>query len=181
MLKNQSQVVENEMVPITRRESEKPEPKPENVIEERIVEQIILITDTNSLESWSPDLEYSETEIINFSAHNFAVDTAEIIVDFVDKNPEPLGGVSGLRAYISRNIKYPVPAQENGIQGTVYLRFEVKKDGSIGIVQVLKSVDKLLDDEAVRVLKTLPKFKPGMINGKPVNVWFSIPVVFKLS
>lgn len=72
-------------------------------------------------------------------------------------------------------------AKENGIQGRVVVQFVVKKDGSIGQVKVVRKKDPDLDAEAVRIVKSLPKFKPGMKNGRPVNVWFTLPVVFKVS
>jgi protein TonB len=91
------------------------------------------------------------------------------------------GGEAGLRQFIAEHIEYPELAQENDIQGTVYIRFVVTKTGTIGDVQVVRGVDPLLDEEAVRVVKSLPKFKPGMQGGRPVPVWFSVPIVFQLN
>ena len=71
-------------------------------------------------------------------------------------------------------------AIENGVQGRVTVQFVVTKDGSVGNVTVLRGVDRNLDEEAVRVCKTLPKFIPGKQNGQPVNVWFTLPVTFRL-
>lgn len=102
------------------------------------------------------------------------------VLDVVEQMPTFPGGQKALLQYISDNIKYPTIAQENGIQGRVIVRFVVKKDGSIGDVQVLRGVDSSLDKEAVRVVQSLPKFIPGKQNGHAVNVWFNLPVSFKL-
>jgi protein TonB len=98
----------------------------------------------------------------------------------VQEMPEFPGGNAALLRFVSENMKYPAEALENGIQGKVNLKFVVMPDGSIGIIEILRQVDPLLDNEAVRVVKTLPRFKPGKQNGVPVQVWFSLPVVFQI-
>ncbi len=85
-----------------------------------------------------------------------------------------------IRAWISRNLEYPVVAEENGIQGRVVVGFIVERDGSISNVKVLRGVDPSLDKEAMRVIKAMPKWNPGYLNGQPVRVKYSIPVQFKL-
>ena len=82
--------------------------------------------------------------------------------------------------YLSSHIQYPAMAQENNVQGRVVVQFVVEKDGHVGEVKVVRSVDKDLDKEAIRVCKTLPKFTPGRQNGQPVRVWYTLPVNFKL-
>ena len=82
--------------------------------------------------------------------------------------------------YLSEHIKYPPMAAENNIQGRVVVQFVVTKTGSIGEVKVVRGKDPDLDKEAVRVVKSLPKFIPGKMNGHPVNVWFTLPVNFRL-
>ena len=104
----------------------------------------------------------------------------EQVLDVVEQMPTFPGGQKALLQYISDNIKYPSIAQENGIQGRVVVRFVVKKDGSVGEVQVLRGVDATLDKEAIRVVKSIPNFIPGKQNGHAVNVWFTLPVSFKL-
>ncbi|MBN2893599.1 MAG: TonB family protein [Bacteroidales bacterium] len=93
------------------------------------------------------------------------------------------GGDAALNAYIAKNVDYPEIAIENEIQGTVYLRFVITKTGKVGEVQVLNRgrVDEILIDEAVRVIQTLPDFTPGYNNGRPVNVWMSVPIIFELN
>jgi len=98
----------------------------------------------------------------------------------VHEMPEFPGGNEALLKYISKTIQYPQAAVENGIQGKVSLRFVVSPDGSIRRVEILRGVDPLLDAEAIRVISSLPKWKPGKQNGEAVNVWFSVPVTFKL-
>ena len=88
--------------------------------------------------------------------------------------------MAGLMQYLSKNIKYPTIAQENGTQGRVTVQFVVNKDGSIVDAKVVRSVDPYLDKEALRVINTMPKWKPGMQRGKPVRVKFTVPVMFRL-
>lgn len=82
--------------------------------------------------------------------------------------------------YIQTHIKYPPTAAKNHVQGRVIVQFVVRKDGGVSVVHVVRSVDNDLDREAVRVCKTLPKFTPGRQNGKAVDVWYTVPVTFKL-
>lgn len=99
----------------------------------------------------------------------------------VEQMPEFPGGNLGLVQFLSENIQYPPQAAEVGMEGKVIVQFVVEKDGSIGEVKVARGVDPLLDAEAMRVCKTLPRFTPGRQNGQPVRVWFTLPVTFKLS
>jgi TonB family protein len=99
----------------------------------------------------------------------------------VEEMPMFPGGDSVLLAYISQNTKYPQVAKANGIQGRVIVRFCVTDVGGIDRVSVLRGVDPDLDAEAVRVVTSLPKFKPGKQDGKPVNVWYMVPITFALS
>ena len=94
--------------------------------------------------------------------------------------PEFPGGQGALLQYLSKSIKYPVIAQENGIQGRVSCSFVVEKDGSVTDVQVLRGVDPSLDKEAIRVITAMPKWKPGKQRGKPVRVKYTVPVTFRL-
>ena len=90
------------------------------------------------------------------------------------------GGEAALLAYVAKNIKYPAIAVEQEIQGTVQLRFVVEANGSIGDVQVVKSLESHCDKEAVRVVKSLPRFIPGKQQGRPVRVWFNLPVRYSI-
>jgi TonB family protein len=98
----------------------------------------------------------------------------------VEEMPMFPGGDSVLLAWIRDNTKYPENAKKNGIEGRVIVRFCVTDVGGIDRVSVLKGVDSELDNEAIRVVKALPKFKPGKQGGKPVNVWYMVPITFGL-
>ena len=100
--------------------------------------------------------------------------------DVVEQMPSFPGGASALMQYLSSNIKYPVVAQENGVQGRVVVSFVVERDGSITDVQVARSVDPSLDREAQRVVRSMPKWIPGKQNGQAVRVKYNGPVAFRL-
>lgn len=100
--------------------------------------------------------------------------------DDVDQQPSFPGGTNALNTFIVSNLKYPVFAQEKGIQGRVVVKFIVEKDGSISNVEVDRSVNPVLDNEAMRVVKAMPKWIPGQLNGKAVKVECSHPFVFQL-
>ena len=104
----------------------------------------------------------------------------EEIFQAVEQMPQFPGGEAELLKYISSHIKYPTMAAENNIQGRVVVKFVVQKDGNVGEVVVLRGKDPDLDKEAVRVVKTLPKFIPGKMNGQAVSVWYTLPINFKL-
>lgn len=104
----------------------------------------------------------------------------EKVCDVIEQMPQFPGGESALAGFVGKNLTYPVSAQENGIQGTVIVRFRVEKDGSISHVQILRSLDPACDKEAIRIIKSLPKFIPGKQNGVSVAVWYTFPVKFKL-
>jgi TonB family protein len=98
----------------------------------------------------------------------------------VEEMPAYPGGDKAMMEFIYNNIVYPLEAKEKNIQGRVVLRFVVKYNGKVGDVQVIKGVDPLLNTEARRVIENLPEWKPGKQGGKPVNVWYSVPVTFQL-
>ena len=98
----------------------------------------------------------------------------------VEEMPEFPGGVTALRQYLANAVKYPVIAQENGIQGKVYVNFVVNKDGSVSNAKIARGVDPSLDAEALRVVSTLPKWKPGKQRGAPVRVSYTVLINFQL-
>ena len=102
------------------------------------------------------------------------------VFDVVEQMPQFPGGPNALFEYLSKNIKYPVVAEENGIQGRVIVTFVVERDGSITDVKVAKSVDPSLDKEAMRVVKSMPHWIPGKQNGSAVRVKYTVPVTFRL-
>lgn len=102
------------------------------------------------------------------------------VFDVVEQMPSYPGGMGALMQYLSSHIKYPVIAEENGIQGRVICTFVVERDGSITDVRVAKSVDPSLDKEAQRVIKSMPHWIPGKQNGSAVRVKYTLPVTFRL-
>lgn len=102
------------------------------------------------------------------------------VFDVVEENPSFPGGQAALMQWLNANIKYPVIAAENGIEGRVIVQFVVSKTGSISDVRVVRGVDPSLDKEAVRVVSNMPNWTPGRQNGTTVNVRFTLPVTFRL-
>ena len=151
---------EEEMIPITQQE-EKPAPPPVEVPKQA---EILKIVEVKYVPVEVKEEEPSEQEIF----------------EVVENAPEFPGGMPACLQFLYKNIKYPPIAQENGTQGQVVLQFVVERDGSIGDIKVVKSVDPYLDKEALRVVKTMPKWKPGMQRGKPVRCRFTLPVRFRL-
>jgi len=100
--------------------------------------------------------------------------------DVVEQMPQFPGGPAALLEFMSKSIKYPEEAFKNGIQGRVIVTFVVNKDGSISDANVVKSVDPQLDEEALRVVHSMPNWIPGRQNGEPVNVKYTVPITFKL-
>lgn len=98
----------------------------------------------------------------------------------VEQPAEFPGGQAAMMKWLSNNIRYPENAQANGISGRVVVKFVVEKDGSIGSPQIVKGVDRDLDQEALRVVKRMPKWQPGKNNGQPVRSYFNLPVTFRL-
>ena len=169
-------------IPLTRQPEAIPPPPP----------QITPITDVLTIVDDGDDVE--ETDIASSEETGEAVKVGyqpvvddddapveEPIFVIVEENPEfSEGGTAGLLQYLSKNTKYPTIPQENGTQGRVTVQFVVNKDGSIVDVNVLRGVDPYLDKEAVRVISTMPKWKPGKQRGVPVRCKFTVPVTFRL-
>ena len=102
------------------------------------------------------------------------------VFDGVEEMPQFPGGSSALFEYLAKNIKYPVVAEEHGVQGSVVVSIVVERDGSITDVKVVKSVDPSLDKEALRVVKSMPNWIPGKLNGNLVRVKYTVPITFRL-
>lgn len=173
---------ETELIPVTRQDIQAPPPPPKetvsNVIE--ILNDNVKVNDELSLNS-----EIDENTSVNIEAPTPIEmkdeETEEPTVFFiVEDMPEFPGGELALRKYIAENVRYPEMAKENEIQGTVYVRFVVNEKGAVTNVEVLRGVDPLLDAEAIRVVKSLPNFKPGKQRGKAVKVSHSVPIKFAL-
>ena len=126
----------------------------------------------DELVNWNPN---EESEIVPTTNDNTIKN-----IDSVDEKPSFPGGESAMKSYLNSNVKYPAAAQENGIQGRVIVQFIIEKDGSISDVKISRSVFSSLDREALRVVKAMPKWNPGKVNGIPVRVKNEVPVVFGL-
>lgn len=98
----------------------------------------------------------------------------------VETMPEFPGGATAMMKFITDNQKYPVSARKNGIQGRVTVQFVINTDGSVTAVEVIRGIDPALDKEAIRIVKSMPKWKPGMQRGKAARVKYTIPVNFRL-
>lgn len=122
-------------------------------------------------------VELSESRIV---IEEDEVESENEIFSMVEVMPEFPGGTAALMEFIANNLKYPVEAKENGIQGRVTLSFVVDVDGSITDIEVVRGIDPLLDAEAIRIIKSMPKWKPGMQRGKAVAVKYTVPVAFRL-
>jgi len=180
------QEIETEIIPITRQEMERP---PEPPPPPKVVEVLNIVANDTEIET---QLEIEDTEadektyidvapIITAVAPEAEKEKEEDAVFYiVEEMPEFPGGEMALRKFLASAIKYPILAQENGIQGKVYVNFVVGKDGSVTNAKVIRSVDPALDKEALRVINSLPKWKPGLQRGEPVRVSYSVPIVFIL-
>lgn len=98
-----------------------------------------------------------------------------------DKMPEFPGGMQAMMKYLAANVKYPVEAQKKSVSGRVIIQFVVMEDGKLGQEKVVRGVDPLLDEEALRVVKAMPQWSPGIADGKAVKVRFTVPIMFNLS
>ncbi len=177
-------IIAEEEVEITRPENTPPPPPPPpapvvtevlNVVEDDVeLEQQDILTSEDTQEAaqtavYTPPAVEEEEE-----------ESAQQIFTVVEEMPEFPGGMNELLKYLAKSIKYPVIAQENGIQGRVICAFVVNRDGSIVDAEVLRGVDPSLDKEALRVINAMPKWKPGKQRGKPVRVKYTVPVTFRL-
>lgn len=112
---------------------------------------------------------------------NTAKSQSQTVYRAVEQMPTFPGGDAALMKWIKSHLQYPKSAAQENIQGRVVVQFVVTSTGSIGDVKVVRSVEEELDREAIRLCKSLPKFVPGRHNGKPVSVWYTLPVSFRLS
>jgi TonB family protein len=119
------------------------------------------------------------SEIVVEEEEDYKLDDDAYLI--VEKMPEFPGGETALRKFINSSIKYPQSAKENNIEGKVYVRFCVKRNGKVDKISIAKSVAPVLDNEALRAVSLFPKWKPGTIKGKKVNVWYVVPVNFSLN
>ncbi len=176
--------IEEEIIPITQQMLKPPPPPPPAP---RLTDLIDIVEDDNQID------EELEIQDVDDTSEN--TDTPTDATDFGEYGDEDTGDTEvfvvvedmpsfpggNVQKWIAKNVKYPVLAMENGIQGKVYIQFVIERDGSITDVKVLRGVDSSLDKEAMRVVKAMPKWKPGKQRGKPVRVSYTLPINFQLS
>lgn len=171
-----------EEIEVVQTAQELPPPPPPPAPE--IVEILNVVEDNVEVASVDINTEDSKDKVVVVSAPVTSAPIEEeedqVIFQVVEKMPSFPGGDAALFKFLGENVKYPVIAQENGVQGRVICQFVVNRDGSIVDVEVVRSVDASLDKEAIRVIKSMPKWSPGQQRGKPVRVKYTLPVNFKL-
>jgi protein TonB len=145
--------------------------------------QLEIVDDDVETEDLNINAEVEQNEVIEEYVAPEVVEeevSETEIFQIVEEMPSFPGGEGKLMEYVAKNIKYPQIARETGIQGRVFVGFVVEPDGSISNVKLLRGIGGGCDEEAMRVIKSLPKWKPGKQRGKPVRVSYQIPVFFKL-
>lgn len=172
---------EEEIIPITRQELQKPAtpPKPQPVVLElNIVDNDIELEEEFQLD----DFEADQDDIIQIMEMEEEDNDDEEIFVIAEEMPLFKGTeeLEGFRRWVQENLKYPRMAEENSISGTVYVNFVINKQGELTDIQIARGVDSSLDNEVIRVLKEAPKWTPGLQRGKPVSVRMAIPVKFTL-
>ena len=172
-----------EEIEVVQTAQELPPPPPPPAPE--IVEILNVVEDNVEVASVEINTEDDKNKVVAISApvtSSAPIEEEEdqVIFQVVEKMPSFPGGDAALFKFLNENVKYPVIAQENGVQGRAICQFVVNRDGSIVDVEVVRSVDASLDKEAIRVIKSMPKWSPGQQRGKPVRVKYTLPVNFKL-
>lgn len=179
------ELVEEEIIPITQQMMKPPPPPPPAP---KITDLIEIVEEELELDE-SLEIMDVEANVANRKVYGYEYTgdgygeeecsgESEIFVVVEDMPKFPGGNV---QQWIAKNIKYPMIAQENNIQGKVYVQFVIEKDGSVSDVKVMRAVDPSLDKEALRVIQAMPKWIPGKQRGKPVRVSYTVPISFKLN
>ena len=172
-------VLDEEMVEITKQEEQKPQP----VEQPQQTTQLEIVDDNVETEDININAEVEQNEVIEEYVAPEVVEEEVVeqeIFQIVEEMPAFPGGEQKLMEYVGKNIKYPQIARETGIQGRVFIGFVVEPDGSVSNVKLLRGIGGGCDEEAMRVVKSMPKWKPGKQRGKAVRVSYQIPVFFKL-
>jgi protein TonB len=180
-----AEVITEEDIEITRPEDTPPPPPPPPA---PVVTEILNVVEDN-VELEQQEIISSEDNQMVAQAQTYVPPTVVVqeeeessqpIFTVVEEMPSFPGGETELLRFLSNSIRYPVIAQENGIQGRVICAFVVNRDGSIVDAEVLRGVDPSLDKEALRVISTMPKWSPGKQRGKAVRVKYTVPITFRL-
>jgi protein TonB len=171
--------IEEEDIPITRQETPPPPPPPEASMELVIVDDDVEID-----EEFIVDVEATVmTEVREFTPVMQQEEEIkeDVIFTVVEDQPSFPGGEEARIRYLNDNIRYPQMAREAGIQGTVFVTFVVERDGSVTDVRILRGIGGGCDEEAVRVVRNMPRWNPGRQRGQPVRVQFNMPIRYVLN
>ncbi len=169
-------IEEDEELPDVTKQKETPPPP-------KIPPKVKVVEDEEKIEEDQPeieDVEIEEADTVDIEVEEEEPVQEEQIFIVVEESPEFPGGLQKMYEYIQKNIRYPRMEKEAGIQGRVFVTFVVEKDGSITDVKVLKGVTEGLNKEAVRVIRSMPHWKPGKQRGRPVRVRVNLPINFIL-
>ena len=184
LMEDTTVAAEEEIIPIT---EDTPPPPPEQAPIPVLSDNIDIVDDEIEVESEIINLEDDNSlgvEIMDYKVEEVQEETVEeeaIPFQMVEEKPTFNGGdANEFSKWVGRNMQYPEIAKENGVQGRVTLQFTVEKDGRVTGVKVLRGVDPALDKEAVRVVSSSPKWKPGKQRDKAVKVTYTFPVIFQL-
>lgn len=172
--------VPEEIIPITEQKVKPPPPPPpKQVVKINVVEDDVEVDDDIDIDVEADQNTEVEEYIPVEQEEEESADEQQIFM-VVESMPEFPGGMNELNKYLAENIHYPQMAKESGIQGRVFVTFVVERDGRVTDVRVLRGIGGGCDEEAVRVVKNMPKWTPGKQRGKPVRVQFNLPVKFTL-
>ncbi len=172
-----SDLLEEEVIPVSFQQPPPPPPPPQ---QQQTVLEIVEDDEEIEEELVMEDMEVDEDTEIEFIEEVEEEFVEEEIFTIVQDMPSFPGGDAAMLSYLGKNIKYPTLAKESGIQGTVYVTFVVEKDGSVSNVKVLRGIGGGCDEEAIRVVKSMPRWTPGKQRGKPVKVQYNLPCRFVL-
>ncbi|MDD6210298.1 MAG: TonB family protein [Bacteroidales bacterium] len=178
-------VIAEEEIEITRQENTPPPPPPPPPAP--VVTEVLNVVDDNTnleqqeILTTEDDQKQAQVQVYTPPVIEEEEESSQEIFTVVEEMPQfPNGGEAGLLQYLAKSIKYPSIAQENGIQGRVICTFVINKDGKIVDAEVIRGVDPSLDKEALRVINSMPPWKPGKQRGKPVRVKYTVPITFRL-
>lgn len=166
-------------IPLT---EQPPPPPPAQNIPQVITE---VANDTEIIEDLKVEIDVEMTEQmaveeVVFEAVEIEEEKVDEIFDIVEKYPEPVGGYAAFYEFLAKNLDYPRDALKNRVEGKVFVQFVIEKDGSLTNFKVLKGIGSGCDEEAIRVLNTVPNWEPGKQRGRNVRVYRTIPIIFKL-
>ena len=178
-LLNREVTIDEEMVEITKQDEQKPQP----MEVPKQTTQLEIVQDDVEVEDIEINAEVEQNEVLEEYVAPEVVEEEVVeqeIFKIVEEMPAFPGGEAKLMEYVAKNVKYPQIARETGVQGRVYVNFVVEPDGSVSNVSVLRGIGGGCDEEAIRVVKNMPKWKPGKQRGMAVRVSYMLPVNFKL-